>query len=112
MKRFAAAALLAMLETSPAHAQADRVTPIAEAQRGALVTVHGTVERIRDEDEFTLTDASGSIRVYVGRSGVPTAVGEVVSVSGRLDDGLGPRELYARALTRADGTVVAFDHRY
>lgn len=110
MKFFAVAALSAML-TAPA-AFADTITPIADAQRGSMVTVQGTVERITDEDEFRLADASGNIRIYVGPNWVPAEVGEAVIVNGFVDDDLGPREIYARSLTRADGTVIAFDRRY
>ena len=103
--------LLAGLLASPLHA--NPVTPIAEVQRGAVVTVVGTVERITDEDEFRLTDATGSIRVYVGPNWVPAAVGERVTVHGVVDDDLiTPREIYARTLTRQDGTLITFDHRY
>ncbi len=110
MKSFAAVLLLAL---APALvAAAERITPIADAQRGSTVTVRGTVERITDEDEFRLADASGSIRVYVGPNWVPADVGEAVTVQGFVDDDLGPRELYARTLTRADGSVVTFDRRY
>ena len=111
MKFFATAAVFAVLFTSPA--RADLITPIAEAQRGAMVTVQGTVERITDEDEFRLADASGSIRIYVGPNWVPVDVGEAVIINGFVDDDLvGPREIYARSLTRADGSVVAFERRY
>jgi uncharacterized protein YdeI (BOF family) len=91
---------------------AERITAIADAERGTMVTVQGTVERITDEDEFRLADASGSIRVYVGPNWVPAATGESVTVHGFVDDDLGPRELYARTLTRADGSVVTFERRY
>ena len=111
MKRLATAAVLAVLFTTPA--MADKITPIAEVQRGTMVTLQGTVERITDEDEFRLADASGSIRIYVGPNWVPADVGEVVIVDGFVDDDLiGPREIYARSLTRADGSVVAFERRY
>jgi uncharacterized protein YdeI (BOF family) len=97
----------------PALAQARTdITPIADAKRGTMVTVQGTVERITDHDEFRLTDATGSIRIYVGPNWVPADVGEAVTVAGFVDDDLGPREIYARELTRADGTVVTFDQRY
>ena len=110
MKTLATALILAL---SPALASAaERITKIADAQRGSVVTVQGTVERITDEDEFRLADASGSIRVYVGPNWVPADVGESVTVHGFVDDDLGPRELYARTLTRADGSVVTFDRRY
>ncbi len=118
MKTFTTAAMLAAIITSsavivsPAVGQADRVTQIAEVKRGTMVTVHGTVERITDEDEFRLADESGSIRVYVGPNWVPADVGESVVVHGFVDNDLGPREIYARTLTRADGTVITFEHRY
>lgn len=92
---------------------ANPITTIAEAQRGTMVTVQGTVDRITDEDEFRLVDPSGSIRIYVGPNWVPAEVGETVIVNGFVDDDLvAPREIYARSLTRADGTVVEFDHSY
>jgi uncharacterized protein YdeI (BOF family) len=110
MKLFVIAALCATL-AAPA-AFASQITPIADAQRGTMVTVKGTVERITDEDEFRLADASGNIRIYVGPNWVPAEVGEIVIVNGFVDDDLGPREIYARSLTRADGTVIAFERRY
>ena len=110
MKFLAVAALCATL-AAPA-AIASQIIPIADAQRGTMVMVQGTVERITDEDEFRLADASGSIRVYVGPNWVPAEVGETVIVNGFVDDDLGPREIYARSLTRADGTVITFDRRY
>ncbi|MEE4187490.1 MAG: hypothetical protein V2I76_03460 [Roseobacter sp.] len=94
-------------------ALSDTITPIANLKRGAMVTVQGTVEMITDEDKFRLTDSSGDIRVYVGPNWVPADVGEVVIVNGRVDDDLiGPKELHARSLRRADGTVVEFDLSY
>jgi uncharacterized protein YdeI (BOF family) len=110
MKFFAIAALCATLAAPVAFAS--QITPIADAQRGTMVTVQGTVERITDEDEFRLADASGNIRIYVGPNWVPAEVGETVTVNGFVDDDLGPREIYARSLTRADGTVVTFERRY
>ena len=110
MRLFAIAALCATL-AAPA-AIASQITPIADAQRGTMVTVRGTVERITDEDEFRLADASGQIRIYVGPNWVPAEVGETVIVNGFVDDDLGPREIYARSLTRADGTVITFDRLY
>lgn len=110
MKLFSIAALCAIL-AAPA-AFANTITAIADAQRGTMVTVQGTVERITDEDEFRLADASGAIRIYVGPNWVPAEVGETVIVNGFVDDDLGPREIYARTLTRADGTIITFDRRY
>lgn len=110
MKFLIAAGLVAALGATTA--LATQTLPIGEVQRGMMVTVQGTVERITDEDEFRLTDASGSIRVYVGPNWVPADVGEAVTVNGFVDDDPGPMELYARSLTRADGTVIAFELRY
>lgn len=112
MKLFAIAALCATL-TAPAAFASTPTTPIADVQRGTMVTVAGTVERITDEDEFRLTDASGSIQIYVGPNWVPAEVGESVVINGFLDDDfVFPREIYARSLTRADGTVITFDRQY
>lgn len=109
MKLIAAFALALCLVVP---ALADTVTPIGQLQRGTMATVSGTVERILDSDEFRLTDETGRIRVYVGPNWVPASIGEAVTVFGFVDDGIGPLELYARTLTRADGTVVQFEHRY
>lgn len=87
-------------------------TPIGDLQRGSMVTVKGTVERITDEDEFRLVDATGAVQVYVGPNWVPANVGERVSVQGFVDNDWGPLEVYARSLVRADGTVFSFSHRY
>ena len=92
--------------------QAEEIIPIEAAQRGTMVTVAGDVERITDEDEFVLTDDSGSIRVYVGPNWVPANVGDSVIVHGLVDDDLIRRELYARTLTMPDGSVITFDRRY
>jgi uncharacterized protein YdeI (BOF family) len=110
MKLFALTAFAALIAT--AALASGPVTPIGDLQRGSMVTVEGTVERITDEDEFRLTDGSGTVRIYVGPNWVPANVGEAVTVDGFVDDDLGPLEIYARSLTRADGTVIAFDRRY
>lgn len=111
-RRAAVVLTLALALPLAAHAASD-ITPIGEAQRGTVVTVQGTVERITDEDEFRLVDASGSILIYVGPNPVPAGVGEAVVVSGFVDDDvIGAKEIYARTLTRADGTVVSFDRAY
>lgn len=111
MRSLVAAAMTAALAATPL--AADPITPIADAQRGTMVTVQGTVERITDADEFRLADTTGTIRVYVGPARVPVDAGDAVTVAGFVDDNLiGPREIYARSLVRADGSVVTFDHRH
>jgi uncharacterized protein YdeI (BOF family) len=89
----------------------EAITPVGDLQRGTMVTVQGTVEKILDTDEFRVTDKTGSVRVYVGPNWVPADVGEAVTVRGFVDDDIGPLELYARSLTRANGSVVNFDPR-
>lgn len=108
---FAATTVCIALFGSAAFAQAP-LTPIGELQRGSMVSVQGIVERITDEDEFRLADDTGTVRVYVGPNWVPAAVGEEVTVDGFVDDDFGPLEIYARSLTRADGTQITFDRRY
>lgn len=105
------ALIAAFAFASPAMAGSPDHTPIAEIIRGTTVTVSGTVERILDEDEFRLTDSSGSIRVYVGPNLVPANVGDTVVVEGIVDDDW-RKEIYARQMTLADGSVVTFAHRY
>ena len=87
-------------------------TSIADVQRGTMVTVTGVVDRILDEDEFRLRDGTGALRVYVGPNWVPADIGEQVTVEGYMDNDIIFPELYARQLTRADGSVVEFSHRY
>ncbi|MFQ6550684.1 NirD/YgiW/YdeI family stress tolerance protein [Aestuariibius sp. 2305UL40-4] len=111
MKTFAATVALVAVFATAAYASVT-VTPINTLQRGTMVTVQGTVERITDEDEFRLADATGRVRIYVGPNWVPADVGEAVTVNGFVDDDLGPLEIYARNLTRADGSVITFQHRY
>lgn len=101
---------LAMFAIAPM-ATASGVTPIGDLARGTTATIHGTVERILDEDEFRISDDSGSIDVYIGPNIVSVDVGEKVTVRGFVDDDL-LKEFYARELVRADGEVVKFDRRY
>ena len=93
----------------PALAQTPPATPVAEASRGMPIVVQGVVEQMLDEDEFRLADATGSILVYIGPNRMPAQVGETITVEGMVDDDPGPLEIYARTLTRADGTVVTLD---
>jgi uncharacterized protein YdeI (BOF family) len=100
--------VLAFVATAalPAYAQTGTSTAIADVTRGSQVTVQGVVERIPDEDEFILTDQSGSIEVYLGPTRVPVAVGDTVVVSGFVDDDPGVLDLCASRIERADGTVI------
>ncbi|MEM9795406.1 MAG: NirD/YgiW/YdeI family stress tolerance protein [Pseudomonadota bacterium] len=108
------AGFCALALAAPAVASPERtITPIAEAERGTMVTLHGTVDRLLDEDEFRLRDETGAMRVYVGPNWVPADPGETITVHGFVDDEpFLPRELYARQITRADGTVVELSRGY
>ncbi|MBF9051085.1 NirD/YgiW/YdeI family stress tolerance protein [Roseobacter sp. HKCCD9010] len=96
-------------------ARADSVTamvdPIANLAPGQAVTLLGTVDRITDDDEFLLRDATGAVPVYVGPNPIPAAVGDRVTVIGVVDDD-GPIEIYATTIVLADGTEVALSNRY
>ena len=82
------------------------ITAIGDIRRGSMVTVHGTVERILDTDEFRISDDSGAIRVYIGyRNFVPVSEGEVVHVTGFVDRDIF-KEIYAREIIHADGQVT------
>lgn len=110
MRLLVITALMALM--TPISFSGEVLTPIGELKRGTMVTVAGTVERITDEDEFRLVDDTGRVRVYVGPNWVPANVQENVTVNGFVDDGIGPLEIYARSLTRADGTIFYFERRY
>ena len=88
-------------EAEPAQA----TTAIGEVARNTMVTVSGTVQRVTDEDEFVIEDATGSIPVWTGNQFFTVDVGESVTVSGFVDDDL-LKEIYAQEIIRADGSVV------
>jgi uncharacterized protein YdeI (BOF family) len=101
--------VIAALYLTPA--LAETITPIRDLVRNSHVTVSGSVDRLTDEDEFLMSDSTGSVRVYVGDSLVPAKRGDAVTIRGFVDDDL-PMEIYARELVRPDGSVVTFDHDY
>lgn len=104
-------AILAALLLAAAPAAARETTRIADLVRNTNVTVVGTVDRLTDEDEFILADASGSVRVYVGPNLVPVNPGDAVTVRGFVDDDF-RLEIYAREIVRPDGSTVTLEHRY
>jgi uncharacterized protein YdeI (BOF family) len=85
------------------------VTNIGDLVRNTMVTLEGTVTRINDEDEFTITDATGSVQVYTGRTLFTVEQGQSVSVRGLVDDGV-LLEIYASSITLPDGSVVEIRH--
>lgn len=110
MKMITATLAFALLATT-AHAES-ALTRIDDLQRGSLVSVAGIVERITDEDEFYLGDESGRVLVYIGANRLPLTLGEAVTVHGVVDDDPGPLEIYARSITRADGTAITLKMRH
>jgi uncharacterized protein YdeI (BOF family) len=95
----------------PAIASAAPLTSVEDIRRNSDVTVNGSIDRITDEDEFILRDATGTVRVYVGPNRIPAPEGSEVTVVGFVDDDL-RLEIYAREMVLPDGTRVAFEHRY
>jgi uncharacterized protein YdeI (BOF family) len=104
----ALAPVSAAAKTEPGAAPAQTVSTLV---RGQPVIIAGVVDRITDEDEFILRDATGTVRVYVGPNFVPAVEGESITVSGRMDDDRS-LEIYATSILRADGTRVELPHRY
>lgn len=87
------------------------VQSIRSLRRGSFAAIQGEVVRYRDRDEILVRDASGRIEVFLGSenfSQPPVTVGEIVTVTGWVDDDLIDirRELYATRIVRADGTVI------
>ena len=111
MRRSTVAAAMLLAIAAPGAALADTITPIANIQRGTMVTVAGTVQEIRDYDEFRLADDTGTVNVDLGNHWVPADMGEAVTITGFVDDDDDRLELLARDLVRADGSVVRFEHR-
>lgn len=112
----AASPVLADTASSSTHTASatklEQITPIGDIKRGSMVTVHGTVERILDTDEFRIADDSGDIRVYIGyRNFVPVTEGERVHVTGFVDRDLF-KEIYAREIIHADGRVSRLSQGY
>ena len=103
--------VLTALLALPATATIADVMAIGDIRRGMMATVEGSVDRITDEDEFILADATGTIRVYIGPNAMPVRVGDAVRVDGFVDDDL-RIELYADTITLADGRVVNLPRGY
>ena len=96
------------------NASEEEIRPIGEVGRGERVTIRGEVVRFLDEDEILVRDESGRIEVYTGSAvDPPPAIGEVITVTGRVDDDLIAirRELYASTIIRADGTILEIEPR-
>jgi uncharacterized protein YdeI (BOF family) len=103
-------------ETPPTNLEAktapEGTISIKDVKRGQAVILHGTITRIKDEDEFVLTDDSGRIEIYLPRiENMPYKVDEAVTVHGKADDDVLPGirpDIYASKIISADGTVRTF----
>ncbi|NSX54772.1 NirD/YgiW/YdeI family stress tolerance protein [Parasulfitobacter algicola] len=87
------------------------ITPIGDLKRNSNVTVSGTIDRLLDEDEFRMSDDTGSVKVYIGPNIVPANAGDQVTVTGFVDDDL-RLEIYARQMQLPSGETVSFDRNY
>lgn len=88
-----------------ASAEAEEITPIAEAVRGTVVVLSGTVDRLKDEDELVLADETGRIDIYTGGPYFGVSPGDRIVVRGWVDDDLLGREVYAQEIVTATGDV-------
>lgn len=88
------------------------VTAIKDVKRNQPVTVAGTVDRFHDEDEISLRDETGTLRIYLGPQPAALELGQRIEVSGFMDDDLVGNELYAREITFEDGTVLTVVREY
>ena len=104
-----AASESAAAESLGAGTVVEGVTSIGDLVRNTIVTVEGAVTRINDEDEFVITDSSGSIQIYTGRTFFTVEQGQTVSVRGLVDDGV-LLEIYADEIVLPDGSVVEVRH--
>lgn len=97
--------------TAPSNSEGDtsQTINIADLQRNTMVTVEGVVTSIRDEDEFVLTDQTGSIPIYTGKSLFTVEQGQLVALRGFVDDGL-ILEIYAQEIRFADGSMLSIEH--
>jgi uncharacterized protein (TIGR00156 family) len=81
------------------------VAQVADAQLGSYVTVTGNVVAHQREDYFTFRDATGEIRVEIGRSiWQNRKVGPEARVRllGEIDSGPAGRYLWVKSLTVVD----------
>lgn len=87
----------------------ETVTNISQLERNTRVVIEGVVMRTREEDEFVLEDATGSVQVFTGTTFFPVEVGEQVRVRGFVDESL-LLEVYAQEIIHRDGSVTKIDY--
>lgn len=94
-KIFAVAGVAALLSTSALAA----MTSIKDLQDKSTVTISGTVGKVKNENEFTLRDATGTVDINLkaGQS-VVLKEGQKVSVNGTVDKGIMGTEIDASSV--------------
>lgn len=96
-------------ETQAAAGSPTTKTDIANLRNNTLVTVTGQVTRVSEEDEFILTDSTGSVQIFTGGSLFAVKPGEIVTVIGLVDRSI-ILEVYANEIQHQDGTVTKVQH--
>lgn len=82
---FVLAALAALLSTSALAA----IDNLKDMEDGSAVSLTGTVEKVENEREFTIRDATGTVDVkIVSNQSVVLKPGDTVAVNGMLDGGV------------------------
>ncbi|MCG8479663.1 MAG: hypothetical protein MI724_11240 [Spirochaetales bacterium] len=85
-----------------------RIVAIGDIAPGHTVSIRGEVVRLADYDEIIVEDASGRVEVFAPDGFRRTAfdVGDVITVTGRVDDDRIAlrREIHADTIILADGS--------
>lgn len=84
-------------------------TAIANLENNTLVTLTGQVTRVSQEDEFILSDPTGSVQIYTGKNHFTVFEGEIVTITGLVDRSI-IIEVYANEIQHQDGTVTRIQH--
>lgn len=84
-------------------------TDIANLRNNTFVTLTGEVTRVSEEDEFILTDPTGSVQIFTGESFFTVTQGEIVTVTGLVDRSI-ILEVYAKEIQHQDGTITTIKH--
>ena len=109
MRNLLVCAVLAVVSAMTVSAEEPVQTlAIGEIARGQLVSIRGEVARVADYDQIIVADASGRVTVSApdGFSRTTFELGDVITVTGRVDDDLIAlrREIYADTIILADGS--------
>ncbi len=85
--------------------------PINRLPSHGSIRVQGKVTKIFNENEFLITDKSGSIMISTGETFTYIPLGEIVSVTGELIEQTSffskYRQMHATQIRRANGKAVS-----